>query len=243
MGIALIGLVSVLLYVVGIAAQTPSCQFVDNQGNKYDLSPMTNNNNDYFQNFASLKWDVWINVCRSTLTALCGTGNAACQQWDPNSPTGKAALGKQNTMALGSIQKPSTKSPYGVTAQYTGGADGREFEIDFQCNPGSGIGQFSFINENPKKHYNFAWPTQYACPTNVVISSGGLTGGSIFLIILLVVVVAYIVAGILFNKFKRQASGLELIPNFEFWAAIPGLVKDGFQFTINKTIRRGYQQV
>jgi len=242
MRIALIGLVSVLLYVVGIAAQTPSCQFVDNKGDKYDLSGMTNNNNDYFQNFASLKWDVWINVCRATLTNLCGAGTAACQQWDPNSPTGKAALGLANTMVLETLQKPSTKSPYGVTAQYTGGGGGREFEIDFQCNPGGGIGQFSFLNENPKLHYNFAWPTQYACPTNVVIS-GGLSGGSIILIVLLVLVVAYLVAGILFNKFKRQLNGLELIPNFEFWAAIPLLVKDGFVFVMNKTIRRGYQQV
>jgi len=243
MRIALIGLVTLLLYVAEIAAQTPSCQFVDNQGNQYDLSPLQNNMNDYFQNFPTQKWDVWINVCRATLTNLCGAGSAACQQWDPNSPTGKATLGLQKTMVLSNIQKPSTKSPYGVTAQFTQGGDGRAFEIDFQCNPGGGIGIFGFLNEDPKKHYNFAWPTEYACPLNVNVSHG-LTGGSILLIILLVLVVVYLVGGILFNKFKRQATGLELIPNFEFWASIPGLVKDGCQFVINKTIRRGsYQQV
>jgi hypothetical protein len=33
------------------------------------------------------------------------------------------------------------------------------------------------------------------------------------------------VAGILFMKCKRGATGKEVIPNFEFWAALSGLIK------------------
>jgi len=58
--------------------------------------------------------------------------------------------------------------------------------------------------------------------------------------------VVYLVAGVLFNKFKRGLTGVELVPNVTFWSSIPGLVKDGVMFIVNK-IRGlrggGYQSV
>jgi 1,2-dihydroxy-3-keto-5-methylthiopentene dioxygenase len=42
-----------------------------------------------------------------------------------------------------------------------------------------------------------------------------------------VVVVIYLVAGILFMKYKRGATGKEVIPNVEFWSSFPGLIKVG----------------
>ena len=35
----------------------------------------------------------------------------------------------------------------------------------------------------------------------------------------------YIAAGVAFNKFRRGASGKELVPNLGFWTTLPGLVK------------------
>ena len=40
-----------------------------------------------------------------------------------------------------------------------------------------------------------------------------------------VVLILYFVAGILFMKYKKEASGKDLIPNREFWTSLPGLVK------------------
>lgn len=65
---------------------------------------------------------------------------------------------------------------------------------------------------------------------------------------LLVIVVVYFVGGVLFMKFKREASGKDLIPNVEFWSSIPGLVKDGIKFSYNHTIgkcssRSGYSSM
>jgi len=71
-----------------------------------------------------------------------------------------------------------------------------------------------------------------------------LSGGSILLILLLVVAVVYITAGLLWNKFKAQKNGVELVPNLDFWTSLPGLVKDGIMFPINKIRgRSGYSQV
>ena len=40
-----------------------------------------------------------------------------------------------------------------------------------------------------------------------------------------VIATIYLVAGVLFMKYKREATGKELIPNVEFWSSLPGLVK------------------
>jgi hypothetical protein len=35
----------------------------------------------------------------------------------------------------------------------------------------------------------------------------------------------YLVMGILFKKYKREASGTEMIPNRSFWLELPGNIK------------------
>lgn len=40
-----------------------------------------------------------------------------------------------------------------------------------------------------------------------------------------VCIIVYLVGGVLVLRYWRGASGVELIPNFEFWKSLPGLVK------------------
>ena len=35
----------------------------------------------------------------------------------------------------------------------------------------------------------------------------------------------YFIAGVLYNKYRRGATGLEVIPNLAFWQDFPNLVK------------------
>jgi len=229
------------------------CTWTDpSNGDKYDLSKLVNNTGDYFQNVTAKKWWVWINICRGLVINTCGTvqgGVGACQQWDPQTPQGKALLGTSSSVVYGSLQR-GTKGQKGLSAKYSGGLGGRSFELDLQCTPKGGIGTPTFEIEQPTNYYNFGWATQYACPTNDGPSPSGkgkkkLSGGSIILILLLCLMIVYIAAGITYNKVRKQAAGLELIPNVEFWTSLPGLVKDGVMFIVNKTCRRGggYQQV
>jgi len=53
----------------------------------------------------------------------------------------------------------------------------------------------------------------------------------VFVIIVLVGLFVYCVAGMTFMRVQKQASGLAMIPNQGFWAAIPGLVKDGCKYS------------
>jgi len=224
-----------------IYGQTPSCQWTNN-GNSYDLSGLTNNAVDYKIAYAppDAKKNVWLNICRPLINTLCGTGLAGCQQWDPNNSGGKASIGAtaSQSFAYGTQYSGST----GLMLKYGGGALAnnipRSMEIDFICSPGSGIGTPSYVTEvSSSATYIFTWTTQYACSTNGGTTggtTGGLSGGSIFLIIFFVAIFVYFAAGVGYMKFRKQATGVELIPNVDFWASIPGLCKDGVKFLISK---------
>ena len=53
----------------------------------------------------------------------------------------------------------------------------------------------------------------------------------------------YFVLGSVYLRFGRNATGVEVIPHYEFWSSLPGLVRDGFMFVFNKiTGRQGSYQ-
>jgi len=234
-----------IVFIVGrLQAQDLPCFWTDTTGNHYDLSKLKNANKDYYipkGTYAKQDWDIWINVCRSLVNPLCGGDVIACQEWDPTSPQGHAAMGSASSQVF---QNGVIAGQKGVTLQYKNGPDGRETEIDFVCDTGAGVGNPKYVIENPQHHYTFSWNTQFACPGGAGGIAGGLGPGSILLIIVLCLVVVYLVAGVLFNRFKRGMNGIEMIPNVTFWTSIPGLVKDGVMFIVNKVRNRGgYTQV
>lgn len=61
----------------------------------------------------------------------------------------------------------------------------------------------------------------------------GLSTGSIFLLLLFFGFLFYFIIGGALLYFLRGASGLELIPNIDFWRELPGLVKDGTLFVFS----------
>jgi 1,2-dihydroxy-3-keto-5-methylthiopentene dioxygenase len=236
----------IAIFVLESEAQ-PSCTYKDDKGHTYDLSALKNDKQDYkiAKNSAPIvKWDIYLNMCRPLVQPICASGAAGCQQWDPSKGvTGRASMGAYAGSSFQAPIKTGDKG-YGVTIQYKNGDGNRQFEIDLVCDYKAGIGAPVFTGESPQLHYNFLWATAHACPTGSKGAGGGLSGGSILLIILLVVAVVYLVAGVLFNKFKRQATGIELIPNVGFWTSLPGLVKDGVMFIVHKITKRGqYTQV
>ena len=43
----------------------------------------------------------------------------------------------------------------------------------------------------------------------------------------------YLIAGVAFMKFVKKAEGKEVVPNVNFWTALPELIKVSLQSTIN----------
>jgi len=238
---------SILLFFSYSNAQsTYGCTFANAQtGDQYNFTGLLNSQTDYTLQTTGGK--VWINVCRNIISTLCGSNNiAACQQWDPNTPAGKATLGLTTTAQFVPLVRSTTQGQKGATLRFANGTGGRAFELDFQCDPKASIGSPTFELETPKLFYNFAWTTSFACPTNAPPpgTGGGLSGGGIFLILVFCLFAVYVAAGITYNVVRKKATGKEIIPNIEFWSSLPGLVKDGVMFIVNSTCRRGgYAQV
>ncbi|KAL7717613.1 MRH domain-containing protein [Entamoeba marina] len=55
--------------------------------------------------------------------------------------------------------------------------------------------------------------------------------GITLLCLLFAGVICYIVVMVILNVFVFHKSGLEIIPNYEFWVMLPGLILDGIMFT------------
>jgi len=202
---------------------------------------------DYLAN--TIKYKYSINICRSTVITTCGSDVAGCQQWTG----GKASIGKSSSANYVPLVRSISQGQKGATLKFSSGDGGRSFELDLQCDPNGGIGTPVFEIETPTNFYNFQWVSAYACPIGgsngpsppTPGGGGGLSGGGIFLILLFCLLVVYVAAGITYNVVKKKATGKEIIPNVEFWSALPGLVKDGVMFIVNSTCRRGsgYAQV
>jgi hypothetical protein len=43
--------------------------------------------------------------------------------------------------------------------------------------------------------------------------------------------IPYFVGGALFRKYRLHATGKDVIPNVDFWAALPGLIREGCEYT------------
>ena len=39
-------------------------------------------------------------------------------------------------------------------------------------------------------------------------------------------------------RFRKEATGTDMFPNKGFWMEIPGLIKDGCRFCVDKVLRR-----
>jgi len=219
-------------------AQTTCIHTVGNV--KYDLTQLSRPGSQWTLPQTMIQpWSFDLNICAPIADNKCGEGVAGCQYWS----SGQASIGLAKSQIWGPLSGENAKKE-GVTLSFTGGIEDRSCEIDIICDPKAGLGEPVWVDEKPGKHYNFKWTTSVPCSKKHSSSSGSsLSPGSIIDIIVVCALAAYFVGGVLFKKFKMKAEGIELIPNVRFWAELPGLVRDGAKFIINKTCRRGYQKL
>ncbi|XP_060578370.1 cation-dependent mannose-6-phosphate receptor-like isoform X2 [Ruditapes philippinarum] len=135
-----------------------------------------------------------------------------------------------------------------VIAAYTSGKGVlRLSTVNLICDPNACTPTFQPEGEQGAGQFEMTLTTVCACPgkcgpngpTSCSGSgSSGLSGGSILLIAFFTLVVIYFVAGILYMKFKNQATGTDLIPNKSLWTSIPRNVVNGNKFVISKITRK-----
>jgi hypothetical protein len=88
-----------------------------------------------------------------------------------------------------------------------------------------------------KAYFSFAFSSKYACPPGspgAPPESGGLTSGGIFVLVFFLVIGLYVGGTVAYNFKIKGLRGKELLPHPQVWGAIPGLVKDGCVFFVQK---------
>lgn len=112
-----------------------------------------------------------------------------------------------------------------------------------RCKCGSGD-KLEYINEQPYSTYNLVLTSDACCVSSPGSgASSGLSVGSILLIVLVCVIFGYLLVGVVVQTTVRKAQGKERIPNIQMWSAIPGLIRDGFQFTFSGCRSSGYNEI
>eukprot|EP01123_Difflugia_compressa_P011847 TRINITY_DN485_c0_g1_i2.p1 TRINITY_DN485_c0_g1~~TRINITY_DN485_c0_g1_i2.p1 ORF type:complete len:245 (-),score=37.41 TRINITY_DN485_c0_g1_i2:62-796(-) len=176
-------------------------------------------------------------VC-GVLPGTCGDnfipGCGVCQNWIQ-------ADGSIHGSCLGtSVSTVTNKDSKTIDILVTGGElvnnpDGssspRETHIVITCDGTSKLTPQAFKPAAPPPPilavYDYYIDANYSC-------SSGISIGWILVIVLICIIVVYLAAGITFNVVKNQKTGVEVIPNLEFWTSAPGMAKDGVLFLWNK---------
>jgi len=134
-----------------------------------------------------------------------------------------------------------------VIGTYTADDSQRTSTVTFVCDPNADPPNVEVKGEQATSTYAFTVTSKVACPTGgsgpsvIVTVTTSISAGTILVIVFFAVLVTYFIVGTVFMKFGKHRAGREVVPNVVFWAALPGLVKEGFGFVIGKTCRRsGY---
>jgi len=247
--------VTLCLFISSCAASCTS--YTGASGTVYDLSSLTKPTNaPWTGKEANPNFEYYWNFCQNLQgvpSQVGSTGPATVIQIDL-AANAAYAVGKIDTQAITEISgglEFTYKNNVDSFCRDVGGTPNiqRTTTIMIACDEGSS-GDISSITEpsNPsdpnfKCRYQINMKHKAACKKGSGIGPGGLSGGSIFLIIFFVLATVYVVGGIVFNKVRNNAEGVDMIPNFGFWASIPGLVVDGFKFIKNKFTGGSYSSL
>uniref|UniRef100_A0A2C9LU25 Cation-dependent mannose-6-phosphate receptor n=1 Tax=Biomphalaria glabrata TaxID=6526 RepID=A0A2C9LU25_BIOGL len=147
-------------------------------------------------------------------------------------------------------------SQAGVTWSYTGyypmatytTSENRRTEVLMMCDKSYTEPRIDVVGELNPGILSINMFTNCACPNvckrvdPIPDENGGLSTGSILLIIFFVTLIVYVVGGAAFNYHRDQKVGKEMLPNYNFWSLVPGLILEGFKWFSALICQRGNSQ-
>ncbi|XP_060069574.1 uncharacterized protein LOC132549643 [Ylistrum balloti] len=244
----LLALVMILTHTSDVHAQctmidTCSCFMPD--GNVVDITSLGDNNGfaKFFAIPAPDNFYYSLNLCYPFNEGSCA-GAAGCQ----TSPdfTSTYQIGDSSTAMF------STDASNNVHVIYTSPADDGRFrtvDVTLLCDANAIDPTIQVLGEQGFNSllYAFTITSHCACPgacslnpnpidpgKATITVEAGISAGTVLCIIAIVGIIVYVGGGMTYMKVKKQATGTGMIPNKDFWTAIPGLIKEGAVFTYQK---------
>lgn len=152
----------------------------------------------------------------------------------------------------------STSTPQVLTVTYATGQSSKTNILNLVCAASLSVNPIT-TSKNALNGTQYTWTvnTPLACgggpgpgpapgPSPFVApkkSSSNGVGGIVVLCLFFGGLFLYFVAGAIYLKVAKQATGTELIINKEFWFSLPGFVKEGCRFCWAKIRRNEYQKL
>ncbi|KAJ4459731.1 hypothetical protein PAPYR_4120 [Paratrimastix pyriformis] len=225
------------LSLAALVVADSTCVFTAG-GKTFDLTALKKNTGEAWDTIYSTGTDSWhfyFQPCGGNLDSTF-TGKfqdctdkaqlpAACIQIDRYGQCKRVAAATPADTFTTLTTEGNLNLTYGGGAYCMGAAHNRQIHIVLTCNQVAGE---PTIREDPAG--SCFYTVDWAHPAGCVVPSGGMSFGWIMIIIMLVCFVLYIVGGMAFMKFKKGATGKEIIPNSAFWFGLPGLCWDGMKF-------------
>jgi len=214
-----------------------SCKF--NSGRTLDLQPLDANPNFRFKSLSTSGEPYYYQynpctgvTCASTSGSVVSSSSSVCQL---------SSTSSYLVYDLGDASSATFTSRYGKLAlKYTSLDTSREAYVSLTCDcKEEGRMVAKGVDVAQGHIFDMELFTKYACDMSCLSAGSGLSTGDILIILFLSLSVVYVVAGIAINKGVRKLEGAEILPNRTFWMALPGLVKEGFQFTMEKVRKPG----
>ena len=213
------------------------CRWTCTDGSAYDLTALKNSMTGGYLHVADdgQGHSYYTGICGALNGFTCdGQGASGLQTWGGTPPHffgSCATLGTWDSMMCQSM--PVVPShPYasgGLTCKFTGGMSGRNYEVDYNC-------AVAAVQPSGSATGGLSYKVSISSPDLCNTAGGGgakqgLSGGSVFLILSCLGVSAYLAGGVYVNNKYHGLTGREALPHRAHWGQVPGLVKDGCDFS------------
>ncbi|KNC54259.1 mannose 6-Phosphate Receptor [Thecamonas trahens ATCC 50062] len=188
-----------------------------------------------------------VDKCPSSHSLTPNPQPAACQSWVDEGSEKYRIMGQLQYTSItdGPLEDKSVVVTYENGDPCSTGVN-RTIEITLLCDPehSGELPKIVFDGEAEHCIYRFTLssnklgycPTTYnpSAPPSSPSKHKGPSGGTILLIVAVVFAFVYLVGGCVYKRVVVGAVGLEMIPNVDFWRSLPGLVLDGFNFSLRR---------
>eukprot|EP00742_Colponemidia_sp_Colp-10_P007375 GILJ01007939.1.p1 GENE.GILJ01007939.1~~GILJ01007939.1.p1 ORF type:complete len:300 (-),score=10.23 GILJ01007939.1:133-1032(-) len=224
------------------------CIFTAPDGSYYDLRPLIKTTGDYrveedlSSSGITISYKFYFNLCADTNYKCNNIDAPALEELQAlkDLPATCSVQGSRRGMHFEALDNPAAgvKLVYGPGKRCHESTQPRQTTVRIECAEGVSEPQVSLhkIDSSRSGHQcdrEFTLRSQEACPKLYI------SVGTYISIGVLAVVVIYLVVGILYKR-RKGSSGIDLVPNLEFWKDLPALIKDGIMFSYNRLRGREY---